>query len=125
MTTENDVSNGEEAGSGDSLAGTISVKDLVSNREYEDVRHDTRLPFEVRVDINTPGHNVRGTSRNVSLSGLFINTEHTLPLDSICEVEIVLASGEPSIKCMARVVRIVAEPEAGLGMLFLDIDDGV
>ena len=90
-------------------------------------RRDTRLPFEVEVEIRTPEHTVRATARDISLSGLFVQSAELFPMDTICEVEVIQSSdeGDLSLDGRAHVVRQVEDPETGvrgMGLRFVGLN---
>ena len=93
----------------------------------EDKRRDTRLPFDVEVEIRTPEHTVRATTRDISMSGLFVSCAELFPLGTVCEVEVALVSGERelSLNGQAQVVRQEEDPQAGvrgMGLRFMELD---
>ncbi len=90
-----------------------------------DQRRDSRLPFDVEVEIRTPENVLRAKINDISLSGLFVHCAEFLPLDTLCEVEVLGASGEASLKNEAQVVRQVQDPATGIqgmGLKFLGLD---
>ena len=94
----------------------------------EDRRQQPRLPFDVQVEIRTPDHTVRGTTRDISMFGLFVQSADLLPLDTLCEVEVVLSldKQEQSIKGQVQVVRHVEDPQTGvrgMGFRFIGLDE--
>ena len=92
-----------------------------------DQRGDTRLPFEVEVEIRAGEQAVHATTRDISLSGLYVSTGEFLPIGTVCEVQITGRSGsfEVSIDGQAEVVRLQPEPGSGapgMGLRFLEVD---
>ena len=86
-------------------------------------RGDTRLPLEVQVEIYAPDCSVCGTTRDISLSGLFVETNAEIPLETDCEVALTMA-GEPRIVHKARVARLVSPDSGnrGLGLFFQELE---
>ena len=92
-----------------------------------DKRGDTRLPFEVEVEIRADEQTLRATTRDISLSGLYVSTAEILAIGTLCEVQITGRSGsfEMSIDGQAEVVRLQPEPRTGapgMGLRFLEVD---
>lgn len=92
-------------------------------------RQHPRLPIDlnVEVEITTPGGTVHGTIRDISLSGMFVNSAELFPVDVVCGVEIIMKTGaqEMRIKGHTQVARQVEDPETGdrgMGFRFIDID---
>ncbi|MCA1961005.1 MAG: PilZ domain-containing protein [Desulfomonile sp.] len=85
-------------------------------------RKFTRIPFETEIRLSTDTQRISASRmRNISLGGMFVVTGETLPLDSICQVEIDLI-GPASllrIRLEADVVRV--EPD-GIAVKFTKMD---
>lgn len=60
-----------------------------------------------------------GHTRNLSLSGIFLETDARPPVDSVQEISLVW--GEQTYVCRARIVR---HADDGIGLTFLDPDQG-
>ena len=77
-----------------------------ANRER---RRDQRDPKELRMDLGA----ISGTTRNISASGLFFETD--TPLTVGCEVRFVVdldtPDGGKALRCRGEVLRI--KPQAG------------
>ena len=88
-------------------------------------RIDTRLPFDFQIEIYAPNFAVCGVSRDISLSGLFIETEAEIPLDTNCKVALLATSDTPQIVHHARVVRLVSPDSGnrGIGLMFTDLGE--
>ena len=92
----------------------------------DEKRRETRLPLDVEIEIRTPDHTVRAMAGDVSMSGLFVQSEEFFPIGTICEVKVVVSSGEQqlSMEGQAQVVRQVENPETGtrgMGFKFLGL----
>lgn len=89
----------------------------------ENRRNKTRVPFETQVIVRTPEAELtsQAGSRDISLQGLYVETDRDLPEGSRCEVEILLtgASTHLSIRVQGRVARKEA---GGLAVAFESID---
>jgi hypothetical protein len=92
--------------------------DMEQNR-----RKKTRVNFETQVVIRTKDAEVisQASSKNISLRGVFLETEHDLLPGTPCEVEILLTgtSSLLSIKVQGSVAR---KGKGGLGIAFKSID---
>ncbi len=89
----------------------------------EERRNKTRVQFETRVVVRAGDTVVtsRAGSRDISLRGLYIETDRELPEGASCEVEILLTgtSSNLFIKVQGRVAR---RERKGLGIEFESID---
>ena len=89
----------------------------------ENRRTKTRVHFETQVIVRTSDAELtsRASSKDISLRGLFIQTDASLPVGAPCEVEILLtgSSSRLSIQVRGHVARQDAE---GLGIEFESID---
>ncbi len=91
-------------------------------------RKRTRVPFDVDVHFDTPEEHIRSSKLlDISMSGLYFETDTVVPLDTRGTVKLHLESGEQSILITAngRVTRSIPveinEP-GGLGIEFTEID---
>lgn len=86
-------------------------------------RRNIRVDFATRVVINAGSVQIeaQGDSRDLSLKGVFINTEQKLPVATNCSVRIFLSCGldEVELKIKARVARV---DDHGLGIAFDSMD---
>ena len=94
----------------------------------QEKRRQSRLPFSVDVQIRTPEHTTTATTKDICTTGLFVREVEPFPLDTECEVEILLSSGDEElpIKARGRVVRQVEglqEGLQGMGIKFVEMDD--
>lgn len=97
----------------------------VSNNDER--RKFSRVAFaaDIRIDIATGGETVQvdGSSRDLSLKGVFIHTKKTFELESVCEINIHLTGSidEIVLKVKGRVARV---SQNGIGLIFdsMDVD---
>lgn len=86
-------------------------------------RKKTRVNFETQVTVKTKDAEVlsRTHSKNISLRGVYLETDCALPLGTPCEVAILLSGTSTllSIRVRGKVARTDA---AGLGIVFESID---
>jgi hypothetical protein len=89
----------------------------------ENRRSKTRVHFETRVIIRTAETEIvsQASSRDISLKGVFVLTDRSLPVDTPCDVEILLTGS--STRLSIRVQGHVARQDGdGLGIIFESID---
>lgn len=92
-------------------------------------RHYTRVPFSTRIiviysDNETDNEvDVTGSSKDLSLKGLFVKTQNMLSPGMECKVKIILSSGTdiPELLIHGKVARV---DENGMGIVFeaMDLD---
>ena len=85
-------------------------------------RKQPRLPFAVGVEIQVGEESISGSTRDISTTGLFIESEISPPLDAPRQFHIALSSGEMthSINGQGN-VRYIRDGE-GLGLECIDLD---
>jgi c-di-GMP-binding flagellar brake protein YcgR len=90
-------------------------------------RHD-RLPIEAPVEIRAADNTLLGTVRDLSLSGIFVASGQLLPVDTTCQIEIIMHTGaqELRIKGQTRVARLQKNEEtgeSGMGFSFIEAEE--
>ncbi|MBF0527660.1 MAG: PilZ domain-containing protein [Deltaproteobacteria bacterium] len=98
----------------------------LNSQEAEDMdsnqRRRTRVPFETTVKI-VAGEQVLDNlaSRDLSMKGMFLETETTLPLDTPVDITVELtgATSEVALRMKGRVVRVSPH---GMGIDFTEVD---
>lgn len=85
-------------------------------------RKFTRIPFEIAITLSTESLRISASRmRNVSLGGMFVLTHETLPLDSLCAVEIDLIGPASLLRVRLEADVIRVEPD-GLALKFTKMD---
>lgn len=79
-------------------------------------RRGLRMPYHTAVELNTSTGPAKGTIRNISIGGLFVDTETPLIVGQKFEMNFQFRSGNHAMKLMAQVVR---ETKEGLGVKLL------
>ena len=79
-------------------------------------RRGLRMPYHTAVELNTSAGPAKGTIRNVSIGGLFVDTKTPLSVGQKFEMNFQFRSGNHAMKLMAQVVR---ETKEGLGVKLL------
>lgn len=85
-------------------------------------RRRLRVPFQVDVELHVEGHDIISvTSKDISMKGVFIETEEKIEEGRPCSVRISLtgASGIPPLDIKGKVARVTPE---GVGVEFLEMD---
>ena len=90
-------------------------------------RRQPRLPFAVAVRIEAGGRIISGETRDISTTGLFLESPHEAEVGASCRFEIVLHSGraESTICGQGKIVRLTRRPEGGergIAVHFEDMD---
>ncbi len=80
-------------------------------------RKSFRLPFATKVICQANGEKYPGTIKDLSISGLFMETDDCPPLDAQCEIEIIL-EGENSRLMIDRLAGSVVHNHNGIGIHF-------
>jgi len=86
-------------------------------------RKKTRVDFQTQVSVRTEDAEVlsKTHSRNISLRGVYLETEEALPLGTSCEVDILL-SGTSSLLSIRVRGKVARQDANGLGIVFESID---
>jgi len=95
---------------------------LVAGRGMKDNRHHPRLSIAVDVDVRSGSNFYAGRTRDLSVGGLFVETEVALPIGMQIEVELALPKGSFTLPC--EVVWLLSDRSkqtVGLGVRFLDL----
>jgi hypothetical protein len=82
-----------------------------------DERENTRKPVSLRVNINTGKERIMARVEDVSLCGVFINTEKKVPRGEQLAVRLISSSGE-EFDFISEVVRV---EKSGFGVLIKSI----
>jgi hypothetical protein len=88
-------------------------------------RKKTRVHFKTEVILKTDESEIeaKANSRDISINGVFVNTEKSVPVGTPCDIEILLTG--TSTRLALSIKGIVTRQEAsGLGIAFdsMDID---
>ena len=81
-------------------------------------RGRSRLSFNIGVMVGVGSKKViAGTSRDVSMTGIFINTQDRIPVGEVCGIEILMAGKSSNLRIRARGTVVRHEPD-GIGITF-------
>jgi len=101
-----------------------------SSKEYADERRDDlRVPTVLKVSYASPKEFVENYLHNLSLGGLFIETDDPLSVGEKTDLKIFLPDKEKELEVTGEVVWVRTEPEvtpegtqpAGMGIRFLNL----
>ncbi len=87
------------------------------------MRRKERVKFGTTVILKTDDDEIRSSkSRNVSLSGIFVETRHFLDVGTACHLEIILNSTNAflSLEISGKVAR---KEDDGMGIVFDKMDE--
>jgi hypothetical protein len=87
------------------------------NRRYA-IRHPFAAPVEL-LELET-GARMNGVTSDISLGGCFVCTSKPLPLRTRARMTITRKDGKVELLVAVRVVK----PRIGMGLEFLDVDEG-
>ena len=94
--------------------------------QMDDKRRQLRLPFSAEVQIQTPESTLEGKTNDICTTGLRISDVEMLALDTVCDLEMKLHSGDQilTIKGQGKVVRHIEEGGShGMGIQFTELDE--
>lgn len=91
--------------------------------DKNDRRKKIRVDFktEIVIQTETKEFHVTGSSKDLSVSGIYVQTEQSIPPDTDCQVKIMLSGmKEPLILNMEG--RVVRSGETGIAVSFRSMD---
>ncbi|MFZ5571863.1 MAG: PilZ domain-containing protein [Thermodesulfobacteriota bacterium] len=98
---------------------------MSSSKYPNEKRKEARAEFYPLVALRSGKTEILPKSRaqDISMTGIFINTEKTLPVGKDCDVQIYL-KGKSSILMLIIKGKVVRSSQAGIGITFkkLDVD---
>ena len=91
----------------------------------EEKRKKTRVDFKTQVILKTDESEieVEANSKDISIKGIFVNTEKKIPVGTPCDIEILLTGTFTRLALSIKGI-IVRQDASGLGIVFdsMDID---
>ena len=88
----------------------------------EEKRSHPRLPITARVSLSGSDEVSYYFTKDLSLSGLFLQREEPLDIGHEVHLELAIQGMDHLIKIRAEVVRFVKPPDGGVGLNFKEID---
>ena len=88
-----------------------------------DRRQSLRVDFITEINLKTPikSYRLEGHCRDISQKGIFIFTEEEIPIDTACEITLVLGGTAPAVK-LDIVGKVVRKAPDGIGIEFVEMD---
>lgn len=91
----------------------------------EERRKKTRVHFKTQVTLKTDKSEIvaEANSKDISIKGMFVNTEKKIPLGTPCDMEILL-TGTSTRLALSIKGKVTRQDASGLGVVFdsMDID---
>lgn len=98
------------------------IKKFVQIKERSDPRVDTDIP----VNVSFKGTKTQGAARNISRSGLMLETNEPFGVGSVITIDFVLPDSKDKVKTKAIIVRhakIMSTGSDGFGIRFFEISE--
>ena len=91
----------------------------------EEKRKKTRVDFKTQVILKTDESEIEAeaNSKDISIKGIFVNTEKKIPVGTPCDIEILLTGTSTRLALSIKGI-ITRQDASGLGIVFdsMDID---
>jgi len=89
----------------------------------DDRREKVRVHFQTQIIVEADAAKIQmnGSSSDLSLNGIFVNTDHKIPLQSPCRVKILLSGLKPPL-FLEMEGRIVRTDASGIAITFESMD---
>ncbi len=88
-------------------------------------RYDSRCDANLRVSYESLDELVVAYTADIGAHGLFVATQDLLPVGTIVDLELQLPDGGPTVRALARVAHARDGDRSGMGMEFLDGENGL
>lgn len=95
----------------------------MEQKEHDERRKHIRVHFKTRILLCADGIEIdaEGSSKDLSMKGVFITTDKHLPLGTACDVKILLSGGIKDLELTMEATVARVEP-TGIGLAFDSID---
>ncbi len=95
----------------------------MENQFEEDKRRKIRVEFRTQVFLTVGASeiHVEGSSRDLSLNGIFIRTEESIPVESKCNVKVILSGMDDGLSLQMQGC-IVRNDSSGVAVTFTSMD---
>jgi hypothetical protein len=85
-------------------------------------RRFTRVPFDLKVNLTVADHVITSNKlRNLSLGGMFVESDVIHPVGTVCEVNVHLTGGTAGLYIAVEAEVVRTEPD-GMGLKFVKMD---
>ncbi len=93
----------------------------MTTNNQDNHREFSRVPLCIEAIVQTEETQVRSeNTRDISMKGIFIVTDHPVPLRTLCEITLVLKGQENPIKVEIRGM-VVRSTDEGIGLQFTEL----
>ena len=87
-------------------------------------KRSTRTRFEIFLVVQTPERTIRASkSKNISLTGIYVETNEKIPINTECSIEITNTSNEDHFSLIKIKGVVAREGSDGIGIQFKDVDE--
>lgn len=95
----------------------------MAEKSNNERRQSLRVDFTTEIILKTPSQSYRleGNSRDVSQKGVFIFTDEEIPVDTICEISLILSGSVPAVT-LNITGKVVRKNDEGIGIEFKEMD---
>jgi hypothetical protein len=96
---------------------------MTDNSKIEERRQSTRVDFNTEIYLKTPSQTFRleGNSRDISQKGIYILTDKDIPVDTMCEIKLVLSGASPPV-VLDIIGKVARKTDEGIGVEFKEMD---
>ncbi|MDY0131557.1 MAG: PilZ domain-containing protein [Desulforegulaceae bacterium] len=96
---------------------------MTEKNNDQDRRQGKRVTFNTEIYLKTPSQIFRleGSSKDISQKGVFIYTDNEIPLDTICEIKIILSGSSPPV-VLDIIGTVARKTSEGIGLEFKEMD---
>ncbi|MDY0361063.1 MAG: PilZ domain-containing protein [Desulforegulaceae bacterium] len=96
---------------------------MTDNIQTKERRQSKRVDFDTEIFLKTPSQTFRleGHTRDISQKGVYIFTDQDIPVDTICDIKIILSGSSPPVT-LNIVGKIARKTSDGLGVEFKEMD---
>ena len=93
------------------------------NTDSKERRQSKRVDFNTEIYLTTPSEtfHLEGNSRDISQKGIYILTDKDIPIDTICDIKLVLSGSSPPI-VLNIIGKVARKTSDGLGIEFNEMD---
>jgi hypothetical protein len=96
---------------------------MTEKQNNDERRQSLRVDFKTEIILKTPSQSYRleGNSRDISQKGVYIYTAEEIPVETVCEVTLILTGAVPPIT-LNITGKVVRKTEDGIGIEFKEMD---
>jgi len=96
---------------------------MTDEKNSDERRQSPRVEFKTEIVLNTPSQSYRleGSSGDISRKGIYIYTKEDIPVETVCEVKVVLSGAQPPVVIDVK-GRVARKTDDGIGVEFREMD---